>query len=137
MVAAVRIGMGVSIGAQTISITAAVLGGLSAGLLYDLLRQIRAMGGRTAGFVCDLFFCLFCTSELFLIGMLFCEGRLGVWEPAGFLASFGLYLFGISPSIAPVFGIYREKILLFLKKLAKKVKNILPFFQIILYIITY
>ena len=120
MVEAVRIGLRASMGAHTISITAAVLGGLSAGLLYDLLRQIRAMGGRTAGFICDLFFCLFCTSELFLIGMLFCDGRLGVWEPAGFLAAFGLYLFGISPSILPVFGIYREKILHFLKKLAKK-----------------
>ena len=109
-----------SIGAQTISITAAALGGLTAGLLYDLLRQIRSSAGRAAGFVCDLFFCLVCTAELFLIGMLFCDGRLGVWEPAGFAAAFGLYLFGISPSVVPVFGIYREKMLLFLKKLAKK-----------------
>ena len=45
--------------------------------------------------------------------MLFCEGRLGVWEPAGFLALFGLYLFGISPSIVPIFGICREKMLYF------------------------
>lgn len=111
-----------SIGAQTISITAAALGGLAAGLLYDLLRQIRAVGGRTAGFLCDLFFCLFCTAELFLVGMLFCEGRLGVWEPAGFLTAFGLYLFGISPSVTPVFGIYREKMRVFLKKVRKNVK---------------
>ena len=112
--------MGVSIGAQTISITAAALGGLAAGLLYDLLRQIRAAGGRTASFFCDVIFCIFCTAELFLIGMLFCEGRLGVWEPAGFLALFGLYLFGISPSIVPIIGICREKMLCFLKKIAKK-----------------
>jgi len=55
-----------------------------------------------------------------MIGMLFCDGRLGVWEPAGFVAAFGLYLFGISPSVTPIFGIYREKMLVFLKKLAKK-----------------
>ena len=54
--------------------------------------------------------------------MLFCEGRLGVWEPAGFLTAFGLYLFGISPSVTPVFGIYREKMLVFLKKVRKNVK---------------
>ncbi|HAJ65582.1 MAG TPA: hypothetical protein DCM61_03250 [Clostridiales bacterium] len=112
--------MGVSIGAQTISITAAALGGLTAGLLYDLLRQIRFSTGRAAGVLCDLFFCLVCTTELFMIGMLFCDGRLGVWEPAGFVAAFGLYLFGISPSVTPLFGIYREKMLVFLKKLAKK-----------------
>ena len=122
MVAAVWIKMGVSIGAQTISITAAAFGGLCAGLLYDLLRQIRLIAGSATDMLCDIFFCLFCTIWLFLIGMLFCEGRLGVWEPAGFLAAFALYLFGISPSISPVFGIWREKTAVFLKKVRKKVK---------------
>ncbi|MBQ7473811.1 MAG: hypothetical protein IJS79_05635 [Oscillospiraceae bacterium] len=112
--------MGISIGTQTISITAAALAGLSAGLLYDLLRQIRAATGKAAGLICDVLFCLYCTAALFLIGMFFCEGRLGVWEPAGFLAAFGLYLFGISPSVAPVFGICAKKIRFFLKKAAKK-----------------
>ena len=37
--------MGVSIGAQTISITASAVLGLAAGLLYDILRQIRAVSG--------------------------------------------------------------------------------------------
>ena len=109
--------MGVSISAQTISIAAASLGGLLAGLLYDLLRVLRRGGGRLRALCCDLFFCLFCTASLFLVGMLFCEGRLGLWEAASFLCAFCLYLFGVSTSISPFFGICREKLL---KKFRKK-----------------
>ena len=70
--------------------------GLAAGLLYDILRQIRAVSGKLGGILCDVFFCLSCTAALFLLGMTFCGGRLGVWEGAGFLAAFALYLGGIS-----------------------------------------
>lgn len=99
-----------------------MLGGLIAGLLYDLLRQIRAVSGSAVGFLCDVFFCLFCTAALFTVGMFFCGGRLGFWEGAGFLASFGLYLFGVSPSVAPFFGNCRQKAALFLKKVREKEK---------------
>ncbi len=114
--------MELSIGAQTISVTAAALCGLVAGLLYDLLRQLRHAGGRTLAFVCDLAFCLYCTFSLFLVGMLFCGGRLGFWEPAAFVGIFWLYCFGVSPSITPFFGICAKKSAVFLKKHAKKVK---------------
>ena len=113
--------MGVEIGAQTISVTAASLCGLLSGLLYDLLRAVRG-GGRTRGLICDLFFCLFCTFSLFLVGMAFCEGGLGVWEAGGFLALFALYLWGVSPSVTPAIGIIREKCALFLKKPRKTEK---------------
>ena len=112
--------MGVSIGAQTISITASAVLGLAAGLLYDILRQIRAVSGKLGGILCDVFFCLSCTAALFLLGMTFCGGRLGVWEGAGFLAAFALYLGGISPPVCPFFGICREKAQDFLKKIVKK-----------------
>lgn len=108
--------MGVTIGAQTISVTAAALGGLVAGLLYDLLRVIRRGGGRTAGLICDFVFCLFCTLSLFLIGMAFCGGRLGIWECCGFLVPFALYITGVSPSIVPLFGKIGEKCDRILKK---------------------
>ncbi len=111
-----------SIGTQTISITAAALCGLAAGLLYDLLRQLRRAGGRTLGFLCDSFFCLYCTVSLFLVGMLFCGGRLGFWEPTAFVGIFCLYCFGISPSITPFFGICGRKGAELLKKHVKKVK---------------
>ena len=88
---------------------ASALCGLIAGLLYDLLRPLRYAGGKVLAVLCDLFFCLFCTSALFLIGMFFCAGRLSLWEPSAFLGVFSLYVFGISPSIAPVFGIRRKK----------------------------
>lgn len=101
--------MGVEIGAQTISITAACLCGLAAGLLYDLLRAVRRGASTAAGVVCDVVFCLYCTGAMFLVGMLFCDGRPGLWEPFGFLVSFGLYLFGISPSIGPFFGKCSQK----------------------------
>ena len=114
--------MGVTIGAQTISVTAAALCGLTAGLLYDMLRVLRRGGGRTAGFVCDLAFCLFCTLSLFRVGMAFCEGRLGVWECSGFLALFALYILGVSPSVVPLFGILREKCEKILKKQQKTAK---------------
>ena len=114
--------MGVELGAQTISVTAASLCGLLAGLLYDLLRAVRRGGGRARGLICDLFFCLFCTVSLFLVGMAFCEGGLGVWEAGGFLALFALYLWGVSPSVAPAIGIIREKCAFFLKKQRKTAK---------------
>lgn len=114
--------MGVSIGAQMISIAASALGGLLAGLLYDLLRTLRRGGGRALGVCCDVFFCLFCTGAMFLTGMIFCAGRPGFWEPFSFLAVFGLYLFGVSPSIKPVFGIYGEKCVQMLKKGRKNAK---------------
>ena len=112
--------MGVSIGAQTISITAAALCGLLAGLLYELLRLVRRGGGRAAGVICDFVFCLFCMGALFAVGMLFCGGRLGFWESFGFLLTLGLYVFGISPPKTPVFGKYLEKRADFLKNRAKK-----------------
>lgn len=114
--------MELSIGAQTISVTAAAFCGLVAGLLYDLLRQLRRAGGRALALVCDLVFCLSCTFSLFFVGMLFCGGRLGLWEPTAFVCVFGLYCFGVSPSITPLFGICKEKSADFLKKHAKKVK---------------
>ena len=101
--------MGVTIGAQTISVAAAALGGLSAGLLYDLLRVIRRGGDRAAGLICDSVFCLYCTFSLFLVGMAFCEGSLGIWECGAFLAVFALYITGVSPSVVPLFGKLREK----------------------------
>ena len=114
--------MGVTIGAQTISIAAAALCGLLAGLLYDLLRVLRRGGGRALGVICDAVFCLFCTGAMFLAGMVFCGGRPGFWEPFSFLTVFGLYLFGVSPSITPFFGICREKIADLLKKGKKNAK---------------
>ena len=114
--------MRVTIGAQTISIAASALCGLLAGLLYDLLRVVRRGGGRALGVICDLVFCLFCTGAMFLTGMVFCGGRPGFWEPFSFLTVFGLYLFGVSPSITPFFGNCREKCAVFLKKQRKKVK---------------
>lgn len=114
--------MGVSIGAQTIAIAASAFCALLAGLLYDLLRAVRHGGGAVLGWICDLFFCLFCTAAMFLTGMIFCGGRPGFWEPFTFLAVFALYLFGVSPSISPYFGIRREKCAVLLKKAKKKAK---------------
>ena len=114
--------MGVTVGTQAISISAAALGGLLAGLLYDLLRMIRRGGGRTAGFLCDLGFCLFCTGELFLIGMAFCGGSLGIWECCAFVLVFWMYLAGVSPSVAPIIGIIRKSGEKNLKKSRKSTK---------------
>ena len=114
--------MGVTIGAQTISIAASALCGLLAGLLYDLLRILRRGGGQALGVICDAAFCLFCTGAMFVTGMVFCGGRPGFWEPFGFVAVFALYLFGVSPSITPFFGICVEKIADLLKKGKKNAK---------------
>lgn len=114
--------MELSIGAQTISVTAAALCGLVAGLLYDLLRQLRAVSGAFLAGCCDVFFCLYCTLSLFCVGMLFCGGRLTLWEPAAFLGVFALYLFGVSPSVSPVFGTVREKSAKIIEKRRKNAK---------------
>ena len=114
--------MGVAIGAQMISIAAASLCGLLAGLLYDLLGTVRRGAGPALGVICDLLFCLFCTGAMFTTGMAFCDGRPGLWEPFGFVAVFALYLFGVSPSITPLFGKCREKCADLLKKGKKNTK---------------
>ncbi len=114
--------MGVGIDAQMISLAAAGLCGLLAGLLYDLLRTVRHGGGRAVGVICDLFFCFFCTGAMFLTGMVFCGGRPGFWEPFCFLAVFWLYLVGVSPSVSPFFGICREKCAQTRKKEKKNAK---------------
>ena len=103
-----------------IAVAASALCGLISGLLYDLLRVFRR--GKWSGVLCDVFFCLFCTAAMFLTGMAFCGGRPGVWEPFAFAAVFGLYLFGVSPSITPLFGILWEKRCFFLKKGKKNMK---------------
>ena len=114
--------MGVDVGAQMISIAAASLCGLLAGLLYDLFRPLRRSGGRAVGMICDLLFCLFCTGAMFVTGMVFCGGRPGFWEPFFFLVVFALYLFGVSPSITPFFGNIKEQCAVSLKKVKKKEK---------------
>lgn len=114
--------MAITVGEQTIAITAAALCGLSAGLLYDLLRPLRHAVSRFGAALCDVVFCLYCTAAMFLVAMLFCRGRAGVWEGLGFVAVFVLYIWGVSPSIAPIFGILVKKTAGFLKKAEKIVK---------------
>lgn len=112
-------GVGADIGTQAIAIAAAAFCGLASGLLYDVLRHVRYGAGAAVGMLCDMFFCLCCTAEMFIIGMYFCEHGAGVWEAAAFLAAFAAYIFGISSSISPLFGNFYDNIL---KKFQKKDK---------------
>lgn len=114
--------MGVSVGEQTIAISAAALCALSAGLLYDLLRVLRRGASRVGSLVCDTLFCLYCTFSLFAVGMIFARGHALFWEAAAFLTVFGLYQLGVSPSISPAFGTLLGKIAKNLKKDRQKVK---------------
>lgn len=111
--------VGVDVGTQAIAIAAAGFCGLLSGLLYDLLRHIRYGASAAVGTLCDVFFCLFCTAEMFTVGMYFCEQGAGLWESAAFVSAFAAYIFGISSSITPLFGNLRDNILKIYQKMRK------------------
>ena len=118
MVAPLRLRMRTDTSVQMISAAASAFFGLCSGLIYDILRPLRKVS-RAAAAVCDMLFCMICTLAMFIIGMAFCGGRPGFWECALFVGAFAAYLWGISPTVAPIFCKIAEKISNFIKKLKK------------------
>lgn len=88
---------------QAAALGLAVLLGLAAGLLYDLLRPPRRRLHGPAAFLPDALFCLLLGAALFLYAMSLGEGRLGIGALAAAWTGFLAYLRLLSPSLLPLF----------------------------------
>ena len=88
---------------QAAALGLAVLLGLAAGLLYDLLRPPRRRLHGAAAFVPDALFCLLLGAALFVYAMSLGEGRLGIGALAAAWTGFLAYLRLLSPRLLPLF----------------------------------
>jgi len=80
--------MGVDIRAQALSLLLGCALGGGLGLLYDLLRPLRRLGGDT---LWDLLFCLTAAAAAFLFAMRAENGVLGTGEVLACFAGLALY----------------------------------------------
>lgn len=88
---------------QAEALLLAVLIGLAAGLLYDLLRPPRRSLRGLAAFVPDALFCLLLGAALFLYAMSLGGGRLGIGALAAAWTGFLAYQRLLSPRLLPIF----------------------------------
>ncbi len=88
---------------QGLTLLAAALLGLGAGLLYDLLRPPRWRLRAAAAFVLDALYCLILGAALFLFAMSWGEGRLGLGALAAAWTGFLAYHWLLSPLLLPFF----------------------------------
>ena len=104
----------------------AVLIGIGAGLLYDLLRPPRWRLRAAAAFALDALFCFLCGAALFLYAMSLGDGRLGIGALAAAWTGFLAYHWLLSPRLLPLFVKifqYLGVVPAFLKKILKKVAD--------------
>ena len=97
--------------------------GISAGLIYDLLRPFRR--GTGSGIIGDLIFCLICSFTMFVFAMSSNDAKTGTWELVFALMGFILYIFSLSRLFLPFF--YKslrtlDSVLEINKKYIKKIK---------------
>lgn len=111
----------------------ALLLGLSTGLLYDLLRPLRRLGGKPLAAAADAAFAFASAFGLFVFAMQADNGRLGTWELAAALLGFLLYMHSLSLVVLPVlekfFQIIGKGLRALknnLKKIQKRLKSLFP-----------
>lgn len=104
----------------------AVLIGLGAGLLYDLLRPPRWRLPAAAAFGLDALYCLLLGAALFLFAMSRGDGRLGIGALAAAWTGFLAYHWLLSPLCLPIFVKLFQllgHIPAFFKKISKKITD--------------
>jgi hypothetical protein len=104
----------------------AVLIGIGAGLLYDLLRPPRWRLRAAAAFALDALYCLILGAALFVFAMSRGDGRLGLGALAAAWTGFLAYHWLLSPRLLPLFVKifqYLGVVPAFLKKILKKVAD--------------
>lgn len=111
----------------------ALLLGLGTGLLYDLLRPLRRLGGKPLAAAADAAFAFASAFGLFVFAMQADNGRLGTWELAAALLGFLLYMHSLSLVVLPVlekfFQIIGKGLRALknnLKKIQKRLKSLFP-----------
>ena len=105
--------------AQALSLLTALLIGLAAGLLYDLLRPARWHGGATRALLLDMLYCLTLGAGLFVYAMSCGGGRLGLGALALAWLGFLCYIHGFSRLFLPLF----VKLFHVLELLAERIKK--------------
>lgn len=125
--------MEIHITQQAAALALAFVMGLDIGLLYDLLRPLRRLGGKPLAAATDAVFALASAFGLFLFAMKADNGRIGTWELASALLGFLLYMHALSPGVLPVLekifqiiGNCLESARKYLKKIQNHLKRLFP-----------
>ncbi len=99
--------MGNYVPAQLATFLRAILLGASLGLVYDLLRVLRRLGGRIWGGILDALYCVAAASSLFFF-TLAGDGELRLFILAGAAGGAVLYFCLLSPLLLPLLGLWLE-----------------------------
>ena len=94
--------MGVDIALQAAAFVRGVSVGAALGLLYDVMRVIRRLGGRGVAQALDLLFWLWATLCLFLCALLLGDGEVRIYLMGAFALGGGGYLLLLSPVVLPI-----------------------------------
>lgn len=111
----------------------AVALGAALGLLYDLFRTLRTLGGKLWGGVLDALFCLMAAASLFLFVMAG-DGEMRIFVVLGTAGGMLLFLCLAGPLLRPVWRFWLEVLLLparlverVLKKCGRMLKKLFSF----------
>lgn len=116
--------MEIRIGEQALALAMALLLGLGTGLLYELLRPLRRLGGKPLAAAADAAFAFASAFGLFVFAMQADNGRLGTWELAAALLGFLLYMHSLSPLLLPPLNKFFQILGKGLKVLGKNLEKI-------------
>lgn len=111
----------------------AVALGAVLGLLYDLFRALRTLGGKLWGGLLDALFCLTAAASLFLFVMAG-DGEMRIFVVLGMAGGMLLFLCLAGPLLRPVWRFWLDILLFpvravknFLKKCGQKAKKLFSF----------
>ena len=111
----------------------AVALGTALGLLYDLFRTLRTLGGKLWGGLLDALFCLTATASLFFFIMAG-DGEMRIFVVLGTAGGMFLFLSLAGPLLRPVWRFWLDLLLfplrllkLFLKKCRRTAKKLFSF----------
>ena len=120
--------MALRIYTQILSLLLAFAGGVTLGLVYDLLRPIRRRG---TDLIWDLLFCIAAAALCFVFAMRSETGTLGTMDLAASLLALLLYFHLLSPVLFPIFekfvlilGVFFSKAQVLLKKVPLAAKKV-------------
>lgn len=111
---------------------AAALGGVL-GLVYDLFRTLRTLGGKLWGGLLDVLFCVTASASLFFFVMAG-DGEMRIFIVLGTAGGMLLFLCLAGPLLRPVWRFWLDVLLFparlvkkFVKKCARKTKKLFSF----------
>lgn len=127
--------MGNYVPEQLATFLRAILLGASLGLVYDLLRVLRRLGGRIWGGILDALYCVAASASLFFFVMAG-DGELRLFILAGAAGGAVLYFCLLSPLLLPLWALWLEIFLVpvrligaVLKKCGKICKKLFSFWR--------